>query len=193
VTRPNASMITLLAFASLAAAPATPAPAPQAAAPPVAGDPPSSEGAASRLDDNLLSAFREICLDRRGSWEGMKGAIESSAFGFQRERGGGRREANYLAFPLSASIKRRGQGELVCLVQSLIEDDISAADLAARLNAYPGMSGVSFAPSDEGLSGALPDSAGSTSVGTISTKVVVRLSPTTLEGAQIAQLVIYQN
>lgn len=107
---------------------------------------------------DLIAAFREICFDHRGDWDGMKAATEASDFEFEPMGKIEKKEADYMAFPLMVSLKEWDKGEYACLIQSQVADTTTPDQLAEELrNAGSELAGLQFAKDDdEGLTAKSP-------------------------------------
>jgi len=144
-----------------------------------------------RFADNLISTFDAVCLRNRGSWEGMKQAAESSPLGFRPVGDAkGRTQADYLAFPVTVSLKRFGRS-YACIVQSLVENEATEDQLASRLIAEgQGLNGVIFAREKSGVFGPIQGSGRGTGAGTFYTTVRIRVTDGPIENTKIAHLAL---
>lgn len=152
---------------------------------------PSTPATTPSFADGLVSAFDTVCLQNRGSWDGMKRAGESSPLGFKKVGDAkGHYQANYMAFPVMISLKRWGQG-YACIAQSIVEDSSSERLLADRLVAEGfGLDGVEFKNQKQGLKGEIPGTKRTTGAGTFHTSVHVKLSAGPIPATHVAQLAV---
>ena len=143
---------------------------------------------------NLVSAFKDICLDKRGNWDAAIAAAESSAFNFQKNVSKKGKELDYIAFPLWVGLKQEKHSQHTCLAQSIIEDspEGAAERLAEDLKALGyGLEDIEFSSMKSGLIASLPKNPSSTEPKAKPEFLEIRLEPSPLADGVIAVLAIY--
>ena len=148
---------------------------------------PDSPAAEANFDENLFTAFFEICLANRGSWNGASMTAERSVLKLKKTEIAKTREVEFSSFPLEVVLKRWGKKGYVCLAQSLVENSPAAAVLADKLKkSGPGLGEVSFMSVKGGLDGMLPR----TAKGRQLPDVMVRVAPSILKDASTVQFLV---